>query len=512
MLVNDTDGDLDPLTAVLNVGPAHSSAFTLNPNGTFSYTPVTGFVGTDTFTYHANDGLADSNIATVTINVIAPLPDGWEGSGGVESDKPIVTVVRPQLYTPAQVSSYDGFGEGALTAYLPMLFKSAYPASAFGTFESAFYIQNVDPTGTAAVTLKFINTDGSEACSINNNIAPLASKGYWMKSLAGCPSLLSGWVGSAKITSDRNIVVVGRPHIGSEVMTYNGFSAGANTVSLPMLFKQVWGGYDAALYIQNVGAAPATDITIKFYDKLGNLSCTKNISTLQPLATTGVWLKAESCLPASEWAGGAVITSSQNIVAIARPHVGTQITTYSGSVASTTSSYVPMLFKKAFGATYVSALYVQNLSASVANVTIDFYTAAGVKSCTKNVTLAAWAAIGYWLPGESCLPDGWSGGAMISSTQSVVAVGRPHVTSGGVTEVTAYPGVSAASLKSYLPMLFKKAYGSYESALYVQNVDATPATISIKFYDLTGNVSCVVNETLPAFASKGYWLPGLCMP
>src|SRR5262249_41776658 len=38
-------------------------------NGAFTYTPASGFSGTDTFTYKANDGHLDSNVAMVTITV-----------------------------------------------------------------------------------------------------------------------------------------------------------------------------------------------------------------------------------------------------------------------------------------------------------------------------------------------------------------------------------------------------------------------------------------------------------
>jgi hypothetical protein len=41
----------------------------LNSDGSFTYTPNASFTGTDTFTYRANDGSADSNLATVTITV-----------------------------------------------------------------------------------------------------------------------------------------------------------------------------------------------------------------------------------------------------------------------------------------------------------------------------------------------------------------------------------------------------------------------------------------------------------
>ena len=68
VLGNDTDGDGDTLTAILVSGPSNGT-LTLNSNGSFVYTPTTGFTGTDTFTYKANDGIADSNVATVTITV-----------------------------------------------------------------------------------------------------------------------------------------------------------------------------------------------------------------------------------------------------------------------------------------------------------------------------------------------------------------------------------------------------------------------------------------------------------
>jgi len=72
ILGNDTDVDGDSLTAILVNGPAHAISFTLNPDGSFSYTPVAKFNGTDSFTYKAYDGLAYSEIATVTLTVVPP--------------------------------------------------------------------------------------------------------------------------------------------------------------------------------------------------------------------------------------------------------------------------------------------------------------------------------------------------------------------------------------------------------------------------------------------------------
>src|SRR6266850_1922033 len=72
VLGNDTDADGNPLTAVLVGGPLPSQgSLTLNANGSFTFTPTLNFNGPATFTYKANDGIIDSNTATVTITVIA---------------------------------------------------------------------------------------------------------------------------------------------------------------------------------------------------------------------------------------------------------------------------------------------------------------------------------------------------------------------------------------------------------------------------------------------------------
>src|SRR5439155_1403993 len=66
---NDSDADSNPLTAVLVSGPTHAAAFTMNPDGSFTYMPVPNYVGPDSFTYRASDGLANSAPAMVSLNV-----------------------------------------------------------------------------------------------------------------------------------------------------------------------------------------------------------------------------------------------------------------------------------------------------------------------------------------------------------------------------------------------------------------------------------------------------------
>jgi VCBS repeat-containing protein len=51
-------------------GPAHGS-LTLNADGSFTYTPDANYNGADSFTYKANDGVADSGAVTVSLTVDA---------------------------------------------------------------------------------------------------------------------------------------------------------------------------------------------------------------------------------------------------------------------------------------------------------------------------------------------------------------------------------------------------------------------------------------------------------
>jgi VCBS repeat-containing protein len=68
VLGNDSDEDGDPLQAVLSSSVSHG-ILTFNSNGSFTYVPDANFNGTDSFTYTATDGLENSSVVTVIINV-----------------------------------------------------------------------------------------------------------------------------------------------------------------------------------------------------------------------------------------------------------------------------------------------------------------------------------------------------------------------------------------------------------------------------------------------------------
>ena len=67
-----SDDDFDVLNFVIDTAPTHGS-LTDCSTGFCTYTPTAGYIGDDSFTWHANDGTANSNVATFTITMVANI-------------------------------------------------------------------------------------------------------------------------------------------------------------------------------------------------------------------------------------------------------------------------------------------------------------------------------------------------------------------------------------------------------------------------------------------------------
>ena len=65
-----TDPNNDPLTYTVVTQPENGTLSGTAPN--LTYNPNPNHVGTDSFTFKANDGTSDSNIATVSISIQEP--------------------------------------------------------------------------------------------------------------------------------------------------------------------------------------------------------------------------------------------------------------------------------------------------------------------------------------------------------------------------------------------------------------------------------------------------------
>jgi gliding motility-associated-like protein len=125
-----TDVEGDPLTYIIVAGPAHG---TLSGSGSnITYTPNSGYIGNDTFTFKVNDGNSDSNIATVSLFLdpasnLPPVADSQTRSVVEDTPSPITLTAsdpnaNPLTFTVTGAPTHGTLsGSGANITYTPNL-------------------------------------------------------------------------------------------------------------------------------------------------------------------------------------------------------------------------------------------------------------------------------------------------------------------------------------------------------------------------------------------------------
>lgn len=169
VLTNDSDPELDPITAVLDAGPANAQSFNLNADGSFDYTPDADFNGSDSFTYFANDGQVDSAPATVTITVnpVDDPPVALAGTASTDEDTPVtITLTGSDVDgDPLTFAIATGPSNGGLGAITPIDASSAEvvytPDADFNGGDSFTFTVNdgttTSPAAGIAVTISPVN-------------------------------------------------------------------------------------------------------------------------------------------------------------------------------------------------------------------------------------------------------------------------------------------------------------------------------------------------------------------
>jgi hypothetical protein len=152
VLANDTDPEnaLDTASIELRSNPGDGTA-TVNGDGTVTYTPDTGFVGTDSFSYTVRDQAGnESNEAFVSVRVNAP-PTAGDDAASTPQDEPVTI----------DVLANDSDADGTLDPATVAMWNS--PANGGTIVESdgrITYIPNPDFSGDDSFTYKVGDDDG----------------------------------------------------------------------------------------------------------------------------------------------------------------------------------------------------------------------------------------------------------------------------------------------------------------------------------------------------------------
>lgn len=231
VLANDSDANGDPLT-VTNLTVPTSGTVVLNADNSVTYTPNTGFAGTDAFTYTANDGKANSNVATVTVTV-SPNQAPVAGNDSASANKNTAVTIK--------VLANDSDPNGDLLS-VTNLTAPANGTVVLNTDQTVTYTPATGFTGTDSFT--YTASDGSLTSNIatvtvtvSENIV-LGATGYKVKGLQKADLSWSGTTSSVDIYRDGAVIATNvsgstyTDHInknGNGKYTYKVCVAGATT-------------------------------------------------------------------------------------------------------------------------------------------------------------------------------------------------------------------------------------------------------------------------------------------
>lgn len=151
VLANDVDDDTDGLEAIV-VDDVDYGILEFESDGTFTYTPNVGFVGTDYFTYVASDGY-DQSLAVVTIHVDSGVPVAVDDIFSTPHDAPLTIAAVGVLGNDTGIGPFtatlDAYnGSGSLNLSSDGSFTYTPPAGFIG--DDSFTYYTTGPHGSSA--------------------------------------------------------------------------------------------------------------------------------------------------------------------------------------------------------------------------------------------------------------------------------------------------------------------------------------------------------------------------
>lgn len=158
--LSGSDADGDPITYIIVDAPLHGTLSGTEP--LLTYSPNTGYAGPDSLTFKVNDGIADSNIATISLTVNTPPVANDQSVSATEDVAGTITLTSsdvdgdPRTYSivTAPLGTISG-GSGATRTYTP---PANYVGQDSFTFRANDGLDN-SAEATVTITIGPVNDD-----------------------------------------------------------------------------------------------------------------------------------------------------------------------------------------------------------------------------------------------------------------------------------------------------------------------------------------------------------------
>jgi len=348
------------------------------------------------------------------------------------------------------------------------------------TYNSGFQVQNLSGD-TANILVAYYNEDGTEATGSpwSDTIAGNSSNTYYPIHPSGT------FNGSVVVSSDQQVVAISNL-LGDGVQyaaSTNGFSAGADTVSLPLVMRNN-SGYNTWFKVQNAGTGDAT-VTVSYYPVPGQgNAATEGPVTISPGAAA-TFDQATNTDLGAKFVGSAVVTSDEPVVS-SLMQVGSTFKNmmgYNGFLGGATQVELPLVMANNSG--YYTGIQVQNAGTTSTTVTVEYAanTAGSWNPADDTATLDPGESATFLQSGGQWGTNTYVGAASVTSSPSeelVAIVNQVKLT--GVALGTAYEGFDPASATPNIsvPLIMGNNSGYY-TGIQVQNVSGAPVDVDVSY-------------------------------
>jgi hypothetical protein len=216
VLTNDDQGDGPATITAYDARSAQGGTVVSNGNGTFTYTPVDGFTGTDTFTYTIADTDRDTSRAEVAVTVASNASSTFEkrvvsGLDDVEQRGSSMSMDSSDLELVKDGSANQRVGLRFTGIEIP---EDAIITKAYIQFQT-------DEVGSATTSLLIRGQDTDDAAAFANVKNNLSSRATTDASAVWMPEAWStvGQAGLGQRTSDLSDIV-------EEIISRSGWESG----------------------------------------------------------------------------------------------------------------------------------------------------------------------------------------------------------------------------------------------------------------------------------------------
>jgi len=415
------------------------------------------------------------------------------------------------------------------TLYLPNITKNLGGPTGWYT---PFIVQNTGSASTMLEVSFYDFIDGTcKSRSLVSGIAPGTSYANDPRDTIKNATLpVEGQFAVVVKSYGSTVVGVVNEHQGTgaraEALSYNGFTAGANTVYLPNITRRLFGLFVTPFIIQNLGEGTANvQSTFRTFDGTGSpvtINRTIEPGRSKPIDpnSNDFQLGAPGLTDNKQYA--VTVTSNQPVAVVVNTHADAagvaEPVAYAtdGVTAGASTIYGAYASKNAANLNRYSTIVVQNLGTTAVNPTITFTPLVGATGTANTYTFATaiqpnaskafdprfsfstqgTANTPCSTGGTDCLADGEysiriSGGASLAAAVNVIS---------DLTADTAmgYAATAAPATKYYLPNVTRTLGGAngWTTPIVLQTVTASGASVQWRRFS-DGALITTQNLTIP---------------